>query len=84
MEDSFHCPKCLEEQRAMITTQGYGYGYIGKSWDCHRHPQQTQSPQPTFPFLTNPGKWRDGLPAERSARIDKSFMVALFHGQPYK
>ena len=31
------CRKCLEENKISFETKGYGYGYIGKENNCHRH-----------------------------------------------
>jgi len=52
------CKKCLEENKISIETKGYGYGYIGKEHNCHRHTIQS-----------NDLKWTDGLPYERSRRM---------------
>jgi hypothetical protein len=55
------CPKCLEENKRSIEENGYGYGYIGKSYDCQRHNPQKQN-NATL-------KWTDGQPYERSRRL---------------
>lgn len=53
------CRKCLEENKISIETKGYGYGYIGKENNCHRHIE---------PDISNL-KWTDGQPYERSRRM---------------
>lgn len=52
------CSKCLEENKRTIETKGYGYGYIGKQYDCERHNKKN-----------NDFKWTDGQPYERSRRM---------------
>ncbi len=55
------CQKCLEEHKRSIEENGYGYGYIGKSYDCQRHNPQKQNNAAL--------KWTDGQPYERSRRL---------------
>ena len=31
------CKQCLAENAIMISKQGFGYGYIGKLYNCQRH-----------------------------------------------
>jgi hypothetical protein len=56
------CQKCLEENKRSIEENGYGYGYIGKSYDCQRHNPQKQNNAAAL-------KWTDGQPYERSRRL---------------
>lgn len=58
------CIKCLEENKFLIKTQGYGFGYIGKQSDCIRHTGKTHN-EPNISTL----KWTDGQPYERSRRM---------------
>jgi hypothetical protein len=55
------CQKCLEENKRSIEENGYGYGYIGKSYDCQRHNPKKQN--------NTALKWTDGQPYERSRRL---------------
>jgi hypothetical protein len=57
------CSQCLEENKMSIETNGYGYNYIGKKYDCNRHNKQKV-------INYNHGiKWTDNLPYERSRRM---------------
>lgn len=53
------CSKCLEENKRSMEANGYGYGYIGKEYDCQRHTINKN----------NDFKWTNGLPYERSRRM---------------
>ncbi len=61
------CSLCLEENQRLIETNGYGYGYIGKEYNCQRHNKKDEH---TSLREQPPGlKWTDGLPYERSRRM---------------
>jgi len=58
------CSKCLEENKKSLETKGYGYGYIGKEYNCERHTNKR------FDNYQSGGlKWTDGQPYERSRRM---------------
>lgn len=71
------CQKCMAENSQSIREKGYGYGYIGKQYNCERHnntknerhnkndEQYVITQQTSIRFL----KWTDGLPYERTRRM---------------
>ena len=58
------CQQCLEENKRSIEENGYGYGYIGKQYNCERHKSNTSQKQNNATL-----KWTDGQPYERSRRL---------------
>ena len=52
-----NCQQCLEENKRSIKENGYGYGYIGKSFNCERHKSNTSQKQNNATL-----KWTDGQP----------------------
>lgn len=61
------CSRCLEENQRSIEINGYGYGYIGKEYNCQRHHTNTEN---NMSYNLQPGlKWTDGQPYERSRRM---------------
>ena len=62
--DQFNCEQCLEENKGSIEENGYGYGYIGKQYNCERHKSNTSQKQNNAAL-----KWTNGQPYERSRRL---------------
>jgi len=66
------CLKCLEENKISIEKNGYGYGYIGKESNCHRHNHEIRGINADkINVASHPAilKWTDGQPYERSRRM---------------
>lgn len=42
------CQKCMEENAYLLKHNGYGYGYIGKRFDCIRHNAPPQKNEQSF------------------------------------
>lgn len=62
------CSKCLEENHKSIEINGYGYGYIGKEYNCQKHSNKN-NPDNSQIYQAAELKWTDGQPYERTRRM---------------
>ena len=73
--DSFTCSECLEEHKKMMEIHGYGYSYLGKEYDCHRHNKKRIETKKPDQYLNTGLKWTDGQPYERSRRMNHQIEI---------
>lgn len=67
-----NCQECLQENKLLLQTKGYGLGYIGKTYECFRHNKKhhTQS-QINHSSSYNYSKKMNLINIERNLKIFK-------------